>query len=267
MSRLCHLLPVLVVTLLTACNSGPTVRVRIPTPIGPLIIEFIPRTPGARPVPVTNTEQTTTIDGKVYQVYIDSAGNRYVRDPNPPNEIVLESEVLGTNPQDAAPPPGTGVLNPRGTSRPALWDFRGETYAGLCARTGIDRLNGQTNTRQSFTGANVLMFDLKTLETHVVYSMRQDIGFPNLRAHPNVRYAIQLLPGPSPSEGFLSIAVEGDARDIARFLLAQGIVRLDGIPVEHADQVYSISAAIDGTARTLTLSFGAHALAVIPIDR
>lgn len=220
---------------------------------------------------LTHTGQSTTVNGQQYEVYTDEAGNRYLRDPRPPHSIVPESQLRSANPSRDLPVPmparGAGIVNRRQTTRPARWDFHGESYASLCTRTGIDRLSASVGVRQTFAGANLLSFDPATLDTHVVYAMRQDLGFPDLQAHPDLRYEIQLLPGPSPSKGFLSIAIEGDVRDVARYLLEQGVVRLDGIPIEHADQVYALSATIDGRARTLTLWYGQHALRAIAIDR
>lgn len=244
--------PLAFALLLFGCAGG-TLRIQAPTPFGPAQIDV---TWQGQVTSLENTGQHSVVNGVRYEVYRDNLGGRWLRDPNPPNRIVPEP----TSPQGENE---RSVLNPRQTTRAVLHDFRGQSYAGLCSRAELDALTGRGSER--FAGAQVVRFDFATNTAHVVYSMRADLGIPHPDAHPEILFDFQHLPGPTAQQGFLSVAIEGRAVHVGRYLLAQGVTRLSGVPVEYADTVYTCSATIDPVARVLALWYGSHLLRAIPL--
>ncbi len=248
----------LFVVLLAACaGQSVTVRAEVPFIPGPVIIEIIV---DGRPTHIDNTGTSRTVNGKTYEVYRDSTGTEWLRDPTPPNRLVRADTM-----RPASQAPGTdadavtlGIVNTRQTSREFLWDFNRHTAAAALAATGLDRVTNQRGIPQTLRGAMLAHFDNVTLETHVIYPMRTDIGIPDLAAHPSLRYDIQLL------DGFMSIAIEGDLRDVARFLAQQGTRVIRGIPLSYQDATYDVDVVIDEPSRLVTFVYGTQILRAIP---
>lgn len=249
-----YLMSAVLVLALAACKgTRASARGELPTPFGPAKLEL---TIDGQVVRLSNTLTTREIHGTKYEVYRDNHGEEWLRSTKPPHDIVRADHLRPPN-------AGTGDnglyrMNARATSRRLLWDFRRATAATALAATGLDRLSNQRGVRQSARGATVVEYDNLTYATHVVYPMRTDFGLPDLSLHPGVRYDIQLL------DNFMSIAVEGDLRDVARFLAAQGIQSLRPVRVTHGDLTFEVDVTINAQARVVMFSYGTQVLQVIP---
>ncbi len=251
------LLLLLSFALLAPSCAGPGERTKttliIPTPMRPVTI--IHEHEG-EPLALEWAGQIVNINNHEYDLYKDANGREWIRDRHPPYRV--------TPRPPANPPGGRWSLNPRITSRAALFDFSQHTYAGLMQSTGLDRWDPTSN-RNTTTGAQVLDFDSHTLDTHVVYAMRGDVGIPHPDDHPRIRFDIQMLAAPAGNASFLSVAVEGDLRDVAAYLLDQGITKLTDIPLTHADTVYDCDAVLDRVGRRVVLLYRTTVLRVVPL--
>jgi hypothetical protein len=235
-----------------------TTRIVLPTPFGP--VEVV-HTHDNTQVRLTRTDRRETHNGHEYEVYTDSQGREWLRDTQPPHDIVPRGQ-LRANPLN-----GAGMFNPRGTSQRALIDFAASSYAQLCTTTGLDGWTGARHATERQRAAQALYFDNKTLQVHVRYSARQDVGFPHPDDFPRVRFDIQLQPGATASQGFASIALEGDVRDVAEFMMAQGVVRVEGWPVQYRGRSLSVGALFDAVGRRVVFEYAGTVIDTIALRK
>mgnify|MGYP001562310064 CR=1 FL=1 len=229
-----------------------SVSIVAPTPLGPVVVKVEWE---QEIISLVGVGTTKVVNGKTYEVYTDSRGGTWLRDPNPPHLTVPEARVTPPSMSpDGVPPP---------IQRGIYWDFSQETYASLCARTGLDVLTRRG--QETFRGVQLVSFDATTLATHLIMPARADIGIQHPDQHDRLAIDMQLLPGPTPRESFLSLSIRGDMRDVARYLIAQGIKRLDNVPLQHQDVTYAVSVVIDARVRVVSFFFGSHLLRVIPL--
>lgn len=225
---------------LASCGSqAGSVRINVPIPVvGPLKVDVewgnqinsLERSP---------TGENRTVAGVDYEVYVDNKGGRWLRDPRPPHKTVPESAVTGISGRTHG-----GIVNSREATRLALVDFAGWTGATLSEATRLSQVTGRTGASESFHGATVLYWNPESLEATVRYPMRANIGIPHPEKHKDIRYCLQVW------QGMVWVTVEGDVRKVAGWLLAQGIVELQGVPLQFEEGTYEVDVRLSRTAVT-----------------